>query len=182
MKRDVRRNILDAALALVEQQGLRSLTQPRVARKAGVRQSHLTYYFPRKLDLTLALLQDFLDRASETVSQLAQDGREPLDVAIHELVTDRARMRFFLGLIDQALDEPQIMEILRAHMRELPVMAARAFGRDPADPAIEALVDQLRGLGLRALVFPGAAKRFRPRAAAARLGLEPTETAPAPPT
>ena len=47
--------ILDAALAILAESGLRNLTQVQVANRARVRQSHLTYYIPTRDDLLDAL-------------------------------------------------------------------------------------------------------------------------------
>ena len=41
-----------------------ALTQPKIAKALGLRQSHLTYYFPRKADLFAALLDASHDRAA----------------------------------------------------------------------------------------------------------------------
>ena len=46
-----RDRILHAAFLLLNEEGFSALTQTRVAEKAGVRQSHLTYYFPTRTDL-----------------------------------------------------------------------------------------------------------------------------------
>ncbi len=45
-----------AAIGLIREHGLAGLTQPRVAKAAGISQSHLTYYFPTRRDLLLAVL------------------------------------------------------------------------------------------------------------------------------
>ena len=55
--RAVRARILDAALHILQESGLRSLSQAKVAAAAGIRQSHLQYYFPKKIDLVIALLR-----------------------------------------------------------------------------------------------------------------------------
>jgi AcrR family transcriptional regulator len=47
---DVRTRILEAALGLLAEHGVTELTQPKIAAAAGVRQSHLTYYFPTRMD------------------------------------------------------------------------------------------------------------------------------------
>ena len=52
---DRRKEILEAGLALLREQGLAGLTQPRVAAKVGLRQSHLTYYYPTRTDLLAAV-------------------------------------------------------------------------------------------------------------------------------
>jgi hypothetical protein len=41
---------LQAAVELIKTQGFSALTQSGVAKLAGVRQSHLTYYFPTRSD------------------------------------------------------------------------------------------------------------------------------------
>jgi AcrR family transcriptional regulator len=47
----IRERILHAAVDILNGEGFRALTQQRVAEKAGVRQSHITYYFPARNDL-----------------------------------------------------------------------------------------------------------------------------------
>ena len=54
----VRQRLLNAALSLMHEQGFHALTQARVAATAGVRQSHLTYYFPTRNDLLKAVVQE----------------------------------------------------------------------------------------------------------------------------
>ena len=46
-----REKILFAAMAVLNDEGFGALTQTRVAKAAGVRQSHVTYYFPARNDL-----------------------------------------------------------------------------------------------------------------------------------
>jgi AcrR family transcriptional regulator len=55
--RPVPERLLAAALKLVETHGLQGLTQARVAEAAGLRQSHLTYYFPTRKDLLKGIVQ-----------------------------------------------------------------------------------------------------------------------------
>ena len=55
---DVRAKVLQAAVQLVHERGLQAVTQARVAEAAGLRQSHVTYYFPARLDLVKAIVQE----------------------------------------------------------------------------------------------------------------------------
>jgi AcrR family transcriptional regulator len=48
---NTRERILHAAVTLLNEDGFSSLTQQRVCERAGIRQSHLTYYFPTRNDL-----------------------------------------------------------------------------------------------------------------------------------
>lgn len=143
----VRQRILNAALDIVEQEGVEALTQPRVAKAAGVRQSHLTYYFPRKADLFVALLQASHERAPH-----AGDA-DPIAEA-KALMFDRRRMRFFLAIVLGAAEEAELRPMLSAHAKELTARIAAAFGRSADDPAAAAFVDLLRGKGLRMLLEP----------------------------
>jgi AcrR family transcriptional regulator len=51
---DHRKKILEAGLNILREQGLAGLTQPRLAAITGLRQSHLTYYYPTRADLLAA--------------------------------------------------------------------------------------------------------------------------------
>src|SRR5919205_3165991 len=96
---DVRERILQAALDLLSQSGAHELTQPRVAKAAGVRQSHLTYYFPTRADLLQALAHYSIEKF---VGQLAhaQPGRLPFEMA--SAAADKRRTRVMLGLVAAA--------------------------------------------------------------------------------
>ncbi len=176
MKADgsIRQRILDAALDIVEAQGIKALTQPRVAKAAGLRQSHLTYYFPRKADLVVALLQSSHDRAAGPLAtQGAPKNWETLMAFLEGLMFDPHRMRFFLGIIHEASDELELRSILAAHARGLAELAAPIFGRVTDDPDVIAFIDLLRGVGLRMLLEPDQSALIRPdvEALAARFGL-----------
>ncbi|MGE4373568.1 MAG: TetR/AcrR family transcriptional regulator [Xanthobacter sp.] len=154
MEGSIRQRILEAALDLAESDGYKSLTQPRIAKAAGVRQSHLTYYFPRKADLFIAMLEAAHERAARTC---------PLDLGtidgklafMHRLMFDRKRMRFFLGIVLEVSEEPELRPILEAHTRELAGVVAGIYARTVDDEAVLAFVDRLRGMGLRHLLEPG---------------------------
>ena len=69
-KEDVRHRLLTAALEIVYSEGLQALTQARVARQAGMRQSHLTYYFPTRSQLLTAVVEE---AAQATLCTLGPD-------------------------------------------------------------------------------------------------------------
>ncbi|HMK91180.1 MAG TPA: helix-turn-helix domain-containing protein [Methylocystis sp.] len=164
----VRRRILDAALDIAERQGIQELTQPKIARAAGVRQSHLTYYFPRKADLYAALL-----RASHKRAEPAS--REAVTQSLANLMFDRQRMRFFLGVVLEIGGQPDLAPALSEHARELSEQVAPLFGRGADDPTVAAFIDALRGAGLRLLLEPDARRPSDADlcALADRFGLKP---------
>lgn len=162
MKADnsVRQRILDAALDIVEEQGIQALTQPRVAKAAGLRQSHLTYYFPRKADLFVALLQASHDRTPRRRKALhGSEDFEAVLKSLKELMFDRHRMRFFLGIVLEGSEDPELRAILAKHTHSLAEHVAPIFGRNADDPALVAFLDILRGIGLRMLLEPDRKKR-----------------------
>src|SRR6266511_3391280 len=57
----IRERLLNAAVAILREGGIQGLSQIQVARRARVRQSHLTYYFPRRHDLVEAVAVRFID-------------------------------------------------------------------------------------------------------------------------
>ena len=65
MKTPVRERILDAAVKLLETSGVSKLAQPQVAKEAGVPPGHLTYYFPKRLDLLSAVASRFVTMLRE---------------------------------------------------------------------------------------------------------------------
>ena len=75
---DVRTRILEAALRLLGEGG-QQITQPRVSKEAGVRQSHLTYYFPTITDLLQAVARhSFQSLAKELAGADARERPGPL--------------------------------------------------------------------------------------------------------
>ena len=62
---ETKNKILQAALEVLQEGGVKQLSQPKVAKAAGVRQSNLTYYFPKKNDLIAGLMQQHIDFANK---------------------------------------------------------------------------------------------------------------------
>jgi len=151
-----KRRILDAALAIFHEQGAKALTQPRTAAAAGVRQSHLTYYFPKKADLLAAVLRETHVRAAARESETEAGGPEAALNALEALILDADRMRSFLHLVIEASLDPTVGTIVAGHTNGLASELAPLFGRDAHDPLLHAFVDRARGLGIRLLLDPTA--------------------------
>ncbi|MBI1651371.1 TetR/AcrR family transcriptional regulator [Hyphomicrobium sulfonivorans] len=139
--------ILDAALDIIEHEGMKALTQPRIAKACGLRQSHLTYYFPRKADLYIALLE-----ASHMRAEAKAARKVPLEGLLVALFFDPERMRFFLSIILEVGDDPDLQPILQEHGKGLCVAIARHLGRPDNDPDVESFVNEMRGVGVTNLM------------------------------
>jgi AcrR family transcriptional regulator len=112
---DTRTRILEAALGLLAKGGAQELTQPRIAKAAGVRQSHLTYYFPTVHELLQEVAKYTLD--TMTAEMRAHDpGKHALSLVDAAIATsaDKRRMRMVLALVTTVDREPK----LKPRMRE----------------------------------------------------------------
>jgi AcrR family transcriptional regulator len=129
---DVRERILEAALELLSLSGAHELTQPRVAKAAGVRQSHLTYYFPTRADLLQAVAHYSIEKL---LSQLAHARPGALPVEMATAAADKRRARVMLGLVAAADREAKIKQRLRKFIAEIrkPMAAMLAAGGLMAD-------------------------------------------------
>jgi len=116
MASDVKDRILDAAVRLLIEHGGNALTQPKIAAAAGVRQSHLTYYFPKRDDLLLAITLHWARTHLATGAQEIGGRKATLRRATRYLtktLLDAAPVRIILGLIIAADEDPRIRKPLR---------------------------------------------------------------------
>ncbi len=154
---DVRDRILDAALQALREGGIRRLTQPAVAARAGVRQSHLTYYFPTRNALLEACAMRFVDSlaadAGHAVGVWAAAPNGPQLAHLTQAVTESGHMRMFMGVVVEADRDPSVRAILLRGIERLEAALAPAFGggRHAAVQAA-AVLATLWGLGLYAFV------------------------------
>ena len=112
----VRERILDAALGLLAEGGAHELTQPKVAKAAGVRQSHLTYYFPTRGELLQEVARYSIGKLA---GQLAHSPKASLAEGIAAGAADKRRSRVMLGLVAAADRDPKIKTRMRKFVAEL---------------------------------------------------------------
>ena len=112
---DVRESILHAGVALLKKQGVAALTQPKVAKAAGVKQSHLTYYFPKRTDLLLAIAEHSIARVMSDLGARVDDNRPRTAFAdgIASAMIDGTPPRVMIGLIVAADADPTLRPPLR---------------------------------------------------------------------
>jgi DNA-binding transcriptional regulator YbjK len=146
----VRERILDAALAVLRAEGLRQFTQVRVAQQAGVRQSHLTYYFPTRHDLLEGTTTRFVEGLARGIGHLVGDeaGRETMLERLARAVTDPGHMRMFVGVIVAADTDPEARAIVVRGTRAMEAALAAALGGEGAAARARVVLASLWGLGL----------------------------------
>lgn len=154
----MRERILDAAVELLRTQGVQFLTQPQVAKAAGVSQSHLTYYFPKRTDLMLAVarhssagvfesLQGFF--ASQAVPANDAERHARIGAVVRMMVQDRTRTRVLLGLLVAADDDPALREVMVENLGLVRSVVALGLQRATDHPDVDIVLATLWGLGLQ---------------------------------
>lgn len=155
--RPVPERILAAALGLVQAQGIAALSQARVAAAAGLRQSHLTYYFPTRKDLLLGIVQAIHGQMRQGLSSPADAaGAPPLTLPqLRAFVVSRVREplmgRLLLALMSAADEDPSLRQWLLdfdAEVRALMLADFRRQALAPADDEVALFCASLLGAGL----------------------------------
>ena len=138
---NVKGSILIAGEPLLKEKGIAALTQPKVARAAGIKQSHLTYYFPTRAKLLLGIAEHTISTAMARIAQCLADNpqRDTLASTLSEIMITGLPPRVVIGLIVAADAEPGIREPLcelirgvRARIQSLLVTAGLAASADAA--------------------------------------------------
>lgn len=110
---DRRQQIIEAGLATLREYGFTGLTQPRVAARAGLRQSHLTYYFPTRVDLLTAAARSAIDRQLAAVDLVLKGNASQAADAIAKVAVRHENTRVMMALAQAADEEPALRELFR---------------------------------------------------------------------
>ncbi|HEX5269431.1 MAG TPA: TetR/AcrR family transcriptional regulator [Gemmataceae bacterium] len=72
-----RAQIVEAAVAVIAEQGIQNLSLSAIEKKAGMARGHLTYYFPAKEKILLAVFDHLLELIYERIGTPRGEGRLP---------------------------------------------------------------------------------------------------------
>jgi AcrR family transcriptional regulator len=110
-RRDI---ILAAAVATLREVGYSGFTQPRVAKRAEVRQSHLTYYFPTRLALLEAVARIVVENQLAQLDESLQVSSVPGAIkAITSVVVRPENTRVLMALAQAADEESSLSQVFR---------------------------------------------------------------------
>jgi AcrR family transcriptional regulator len=117
----IKDDILMAGSTLLREKGVTALTQPQVALAANIKQSHLTYYFPTRSSLLLAIAEYTLSGLmDEVAARLQASPRDKtLAEALSRIMIEGFPPRVFIGLIVAADSDPDIRKLLRKLIRRV---------------------------------------------------------------
>ena len=151
--------IIDAAEALMREEGYAAISTRKVATRAGLKPSLVHYYFPATEDLLLALFRKGADQSDVMIEQ-ALASPEPLK-AMWNFFADASRTRLALEFMALANHRKEIQAEIAQHSEKMRAYQVEAFERLLGDrlagpggcpPAGLSLI--LAGIG-RALVMEG---------------------------
>jgi AcrR family transcriptional regulator len=150
--------ILDAATALLIEDGYAALSTRKIAARAGVRPGHLQYYFRTKQDVVQGLLERYLAQATAALAARDRDGATPVDAVLDGLLADQRdgdRSRFFWELWALAAHDPAVAAAMQVFYRSYwravvtALLATEpALGRPRAERRAALVVALLEGLSL----------------------------------
>jgi AcrR family transcriptional regulator len=110
--KDRRQDIINASLAVLRESGYSGFTQPRIAAKVGLRQSHLTYYFPTRVDLLTGVARVAIDRQLAAVDGVVGASSVPAAAkAIANVAVRHENTRVIMALVQAADQEPVLREL-----------------------------------------------------------------------
>jgi len=164
---EVRDRILEAALGLLAESGAHELTQPKVSRAAGVRQSHLTYYFPTRADLLQEVARYSVEKLAGELAAAPEHSPSRIAEAIAAGAADKRRVRVILALVMAADRDPAIKKRMRKFVADVrarmaPLLAASGLAADPENVAF--LHSMVVGCAVLQLALDNAGARAQARA------------------
>ena len=112
---DRRDHIIQSGLSILREHGYSGFTQPRVAALAGLRQSHLTYYHPTRLDLLAAIGRAAVDRQLIAVDVVLAKvmSAESATQMMAQLLTNHGNTRILMALAQAADETQELRELFR---------------------------------------------------------------------
>ena len=139
-----RERVLEAALVVLRDVGYGQFSVQKVAREAGVYQGNITYYWPRRRDLVLALAERIVDDyrqafvASFHAIDVSVDGwAESVVRAIVDDAISEDRVRLLPELWSMANSDPEIADTVRRGYEDVPVALLDALGISQKHPRRE---------------------------------------------
>ena len=121
-----RERILFAAVEILNTEGFGGLTQTRVAERAGIRQSHLTYYFPARNDLLretavfgCGAILGALEMGIESGELNVENFREAMSVDIHDRRIARLMCALIVASDEDAEIKPWLASFEAANMEHI---------------------------------------------------------------
>lgn len=151
-RENVREKILKTAVKLLGDCGIRKLAQPLIAKTAGVPQGHMTYYFPTRSHLLIAVAERSFETVTETFLKAAATAgvkvKESLLLAA-PLIKNRDRTRMLVGLLVESDENSDLRAKLQQQIAFSRELIAMALKKDENDAEVRIVQATIFGLGVQ---------------------------------
>ena len=166
-----REQIVQAAVSIIAEQGLQNLSLSEIEKKAGMSRGQLTYYYPTKEDILLAVFDRLIEMMHKRAggSLPAEPGWERMELLLRKILGEPpafpqfgALQYTFLSQISHREDFRRrlanLYEEWRGHMaRDLAEASARRPGKKASPRAVATLVQAvIHGLFMQRAADPDA--------------------------
>jgi AcrR family transcriptional regulator len=134
---DLRETIIQAGLAVLSEKGLSYFSQPRVATRAEIRQSHLTYYYPTRLDLLTAVANAAMSEQLRRLDDAMKAATPRTAIKkIASAIVKPENVRVIIALAECADQEPGLRDLFRGFAAEVAARCSNLLSRSgaPTDP------------------------------------------------
>ena len=151
---------MQAALDLIGESGLGAFTQPRVAQRLGLRQSHVTYYFPTRDDLLAAVADEAVRQRVATLreAQATAPGPREQVAALARVLASPERTRVLMALTQSADHNEAVRAAfgtLSAGLAPLSASLLRDVGAEVDESSLALLQATSTGIAVLALARGG---------------------------
>lgn len=152
--------ILKSAITVIQTEGLKKMSQAHVASVAGLRQSHLTYYFPKRKDLLKALVHTIHDEVKQSMYRMSKSlTSSPSSIYsarefFVESVLEPTLAKLMLALMNLAEEDPSLQQWIVGFDNELIAQLRDLFaklGMAPSDDALCLLHSSFVGVAVQSL-------------------------------
>lgn len=134
---DKRPEIVQAGLAVIREQGFKAFSQLQVAARLKMRQSHLTYYFPTRNDLLLAVARAAMERQLVIWDEMLQiTDIHDFAAVVGRHAAKQENTRVMIALAQASDEEPRLREVFRelaAGLQERMGTLLKNLGADSCD-------------------------------------------------
>lgn len=148
--------IIMCALQLLEKSGIQAVTQPAVAKLASITQGQLTYHFPKRTDLILALSEAALSQVADFIFNQkidnSQKKEEKMRSLLWNIMKDHARVRALIGLVTEADTNEEVRRKLLDQEEKVRLLISFAMGVEPQNPLVTTTHATLLGFGMLSFI------------------------------
>ena len=147
---ETRRRILEAAVTVLRDRGHSGFTIPRVAAAAGLYQGNVTYYYPTRVDMLVALVDHIVgvyrQHYDDMLGNIDPDDPSWADAFVVWLFDDAIspdNVRLFPELWSIANQVPAVADAVARMFSDAIDALVAALGHDPADPVVDEMREVL---------------------------------------